>query len=214
MLKHTLVGAATMAVSLAAMNVGHADNLTFYVNGYPNSSNADAAAVAAAITAGDPSDTVTVGSLGTLNFNSNGGTDYTIGSFLGTGGVTYTGTYAGDSVDNTLFDFTGMQYFHTGQTIQISHDDGASLYIGGTLVPGFSPGPTSAVTQSATYTGPSGDFSYELVYGESNGPPAVLSVVSSSVVPEASTWAMLLAGFAGLGFVGWRRASKSAVSIA
>jgi hypothetical protein len=214
MLKHTLVGAAAMAVSLAAMNVGHADTLTFYVGGYPDSSNADTAAVAAAIAAGDPSDTLTVGSLGTLNFNSNGTTDYTIGSFLGTGGVSYTGAYANNSLDNTLFDITGSQYFHTGQTIQISHDDGASFYIGGTLVPGFSPGPTPAVTQSATYTGPSGVFGYELVYGESNGPPAVLSVVASSVVPEASTWVMMLAGFAGLGFVGFRRASKSAVSIA
>jgi hypothetical protein len=26
--------------------------------------------------------------------------------------------------------------------------------------------------------------------------------------PEPSTWAMMLAGFAGLGFLGWRRASK------
>jgi hypothetical protein len=32
-----------------------------------------------------------------------------------------------------------------------------------------------------------------------------------SAVPEASTWALMLAGFAGLGFVGYRSARKSAV---
>jgi hypothetical protein len=29
-------------------------------------------------------------------------------------------------------------------------------------------------------------------------------------VPEPSTWAMLLIGFAGLGFAGWRRAARLA----
>jgi hypothetical protein len=30
-------------------------------------------------------------------------------------------------------------------------------------------------------------------------------------VPEASTWAMMLAGFAGLGYAGWRKARQAAV---
>jgi len=37
---------------------------------------------------------------------------------------------------------------------------------------------------------------------------AVIGNVSISAVPEASTWAMMLLGFAGLGFVGYRRASQ------
>jgi hypothetical protein len=36
----------------------------------------------------------------------------------------------------------------------------------------------------------------------------------SSAVPEASTWAMMLAGFAGLGFVGYRRAGKARAATA
>jgi choice-of-anchor A domain-containing protein len=35
-----------------------------------------------------------------------------------------------------------------------------------------------------------------------------------AAVPEPSTWAMLLAGFAGLGFLGWRRAGKGAAAAA
>jgi PEP-CTERM motif len=37
-----------------------------------------------------------------------------------------------------------------------------------------------------------------------------------STVPEASTWAMMLAGFAGLGFAGYRKArsSRTALSLA
>ena len=37
----------------------------------------------------------------------------------------------------------------------------------------------------------------------------------SSTVPEPSTWAMMLLGFAGLGYVGFRKArARSAISIA
>ncbi len=35
-----------------------------------------------------------------------------------------------------------------------------------------------------------------------------------AAVPEPSTWAMLFAGFAGLGFLGWRRARKDAAAAA
>jgi hypothetical protein len=36
---------------------------------------------------------------------------------------------------------------------------------------------------------------------------------SVAAIPEPSTWAMLLLGFAGIGFVGYRRSRKSAVAI-
>jgi hypothetical protein len=35
-----------------------------------------------------------------------------------------------------------------------------------------------------------------------------------SGIPEPSTWAMLLLGFAGLGFVGYRRAKRGSASLA
>jgi hypothetical protein len=36
----------------------------------------------------------------------------------------------------------------------------------------------------------------------------LLTPVSAAAIPELSTWAMMLAGFAGLGFAGYRRAKK------
>lgn len=52
--------------------------------------------------------------------------------------------------------------------------------------------------------------------GASGGPPFSLldSVSLSSSVPEASTWTMMLAGFAGLGYAGFRSRRRSAISIA
>jgi hypothetical protein len=44
--------------------------------------------------------------------------------------------------------------------------------------------------------------------------PGVGNSPLSAAVPEPSTWAMMLAGFAGLGFVTFRRSRKSAVGIA
>lgn len=44
------------------------------------------------------------------------------------------------------------------------------------------------------------------------GLPTITLVSSSSTVPEAPTWAMLLAGFAGLGFVGFRSRRWSAAA--
>jgi|HubBroStandDraft_2_1064218.scaffolds.fasta_scaffold149881_1 hypothetical protein len=55
--------------------------------------------------------------------------------------------------------------------------------------------------------------------GSSAGFPADLASFSGSVtgtvpVPEAPTWAMMLAGFAGLGYVGYRRTRRAPVTIA
>jgi hypothetical protein len=36
----------------------------------------------------------------------------------------------------------------------------------------------------------------------------------AGVVPEASTWAMMLIGFAGLGFAGYRGSRQSAAGVA
>jgi hypothetical protein len=48
---------------------------------------------------------------------------------------------------------------------------------------------------------------------ETDVPYDNLQTTTSSSVPESSTWAMMLIGFAGLGFVGYRK-SRKAVSIA
>src|SRR5262249_28673817 len=57
-----------------------------------------------------------------------------------------------------------------------------------------------------------GDFITSVVF-ESNGKDAFeVSNFSVSAVPEASTWAMMILGFLGLGFLGYRRSSKASAS--
>jgi hypothetical protein len=46
-----------------------------------------------------------------------------------------------------------------------------------------------------------------------NQQPGTLFAQEVSAVPELSTWAMMLFGFAGVGFVAYRRAKKSALAI-
>jgi hypothetical protein len=48
-------------------------------------------------------------------------------------------------------------------------------------------------------------FSNVTALGGANGGNGMISISTVTGVPEASTWAMMLAGFAGLGFVGYRR---------
>jgi hypothetical protein len=75
------------------------------------------------------------------------------------------------------------------------------------------PGEQSALEAWAQSTG----GQYEFLNSELTTPPIVDSIVPStnqflggSAVPESSTWALMLLGFAGLGFAGCRRSRKRA----
>src|SRR5262245_27655369 len=139
-----------------------------------------------------------------FNFNA---TSDTIGNWLGSSSAfniveNTPGTLAflmDDLTQGTLLDFQGFVSVVNGQTFTVTHDDGLSLIIGG-LDLGFSPAPTPPITSTATYTGFTGTFPFELVYTECCGGPAVLQVdlpFSNTPVPEAgSTLAMLSGGFA------------------
>jgi hypothetical protein len=99
----------------------------------------------------------------------------------------------------------------------ISHDDGATFIIGG--VTQFSNAPE---TNDAVDVVPGGTFSgasFNLYYVEGNGAPAILDVHLAGAnlttdVPEPSTWAMMILGFFGVGFLAYRRKSKVELRLA
>jgi hypothetical protein len=150
-----------------------------------------------------------------LSFTSGGA--YTIGEFLTSGSASVL-TGAGElskTLQNTLFNFTGLVSVTNGQTFTAGHDDGLTLVIGGVTVIS-APLQTSFANTTQTYTGPTGTFAFQLVYGECCGAPAALaiSLPLTSAVPEPSTWAMMILGFIGVGFMSYRRRSRSVFRIA
>jgi hypothetical protein len=134
-----------------------------------------------------------------LNFNATGAT---VGAWLASGGAfniveNTTGALArlmDDGTQGTLVQFIGMVSVTNGQTFTVTHDDGLTLIIGG-LDLGFDEGPTPPITSIETYTGPTGNFPFQLVYGECCGGPAVLQVdLPFQPAPEPGTLALMAGG--------------------
>jgi len=131
---------------------------------------------------------------------------YTLGAFLGFGGASsftfFNGHAATDSLAQTLFDFKGTVSVTNGDHFLAGHDDGLTLVIGALTVIS-EPAPTAFATTDRVYTGPTGNFPFELVYGECCNPPAILDVTLPLIsTPEPATLLLLGLGLgvAGLGF--------------
>jgi hypothetical protein len=212
--KHRLVlGAAALLAGVSLASFAEAATVKGYA--WINNGNAGDATIANVPTT--PAD-VTFATSSPIDFSSDGGNYYVGGYILSDGRSTIlTGTPAAlaNDLDNTFFYFTGTVTVTTGESFVAGHDDGLELEIGGTTVLS-APGPSSFTNTPYTYTGPSGNFPFQLAYGECCGAPAYLEVTLpfTSGIPEPSTWAMMGVGFVGLGFAGFRRARQSAVSIA
>ena len=146
-----------------------------------------------------------------FNFSSNVG--YSVLDFLNSsaafnivGAAGTLNSLLDDANGGTLMYFTGTVSVSTGQVFSVTHDDGLTLIIGG-LDLLFSPGPTSPIQSLATYTGPSGNLAFQLVYGECCGAPAVLQVdlPFAAGVPEPETYALMFGGLGLVGFMARRR---------
>ncbi len=183
-------------------------------------SNATPAEIAS-LPAGLAGATFTVPS-GNLSFNpTDSSSIYTLGPWLATGGVasaTYingaasTDNMAGPSGNaGTLFQFTGSVTVTNGETFTAAHDDGLTLIIDGLTVIS-APGPTSAVLTTDTYTGPSGTYAFDLVYGECCGPPAelVVNLPFTAATPLPAALPLFASGLGVVGFLGLRRKRKAA----
>ncbi len=142
------------------------------------------------------------------------GTSVSVGTWLNNGSafniVANTAGILASSMDNgtvgSILEFNGFVTVTNGQTFTVTHDDGLTLIIDGINL-GFSSGPTAPITSTATYSGPSGNFAFQLVYAECCGGPAVLQVdlpfsnVPSTSVPEPGTILLFGIALAGMSLV-------------
>jgi hypothetical protein len=200
-MRKSLIGVGAAFALLAVSGIAHAStvNVSIWENNSSLPIPADVPGTAADITG-----TMTSNIMLDSRLVGNG---YTIGGFLGSGGATFTSltgaSQLGNTVDNTLWNITGSITVTNGESFTALHDDGLDFLINGTNLINAS-NPTAPATSTGTWTGLAGTYNFQLIYSEVQGPPAVLEM-NVSGVPEPSTWAMMILGFFGVGFMAYRR---------
>ena len=88
----------------------------------------------------------------------------------------------------------------------ITHDDGVTFIVGGNTLIDF-PGETPSDTSSFGPVAGSAVLHHFIIdYVEGNGAPSILNFAVTAV-PEPATWAMMILGFLGVGFLSYRKKS-------
>lgn len=117
-------------------------------------------------------------------------------------------TTGGPSAPVGFRDNFGTDLFGADQAYPISAMQGL-LFDVGTTTPAFEAFPLLNIASDPGYsvfTGTVNGMEYYTQFGTSNIGPAI----AIGGVPELSTWAMMLLGFGGLGFLAYRRTRKDA----
>jgi fibro-slime domain-containing protein len=118
------------------------------------------------------------------------------------------GTGNTDATDfQTAILWSSLHVGSGGATITFGGDDDVFLALDGDVV--FQLGGIHGAGTTTSYSVLPGNYEMEVYYADRHTVAAYLDLSISgdytTDVPEASTWAMMLAGFAGLGFAGFRR---------
>jgi PEP-CTERM motif len=202
-----IVAASVVVTSLSAVTPVCASTATITFDTQPTGaiSSFTEAGFTISSTVGDPGDIATIQNVGAPNENVvvDGNPNDVFGSLLvikKTGGGLF-----------NLVSLDVANLSNPGSPIPVNPGSGFRIEVSG--VPGgddvYGPGSSTFVTESPTDLTNISQLDINLVsFTAANATFAVDNIVLNSAIPEPSTWAMMLLGFAGLGYAGFRRTSK------